>query len=101
MGRHAGGGQPPAPWPRRLGRAVLRWAGRAALGAVTGAVVLVVLGWAGITGTSARALAAGAGVLVVVAAALAATVPAPAPHADGPPGPPPRGSAPGPRSDDR
>lgn len=83
MGRHAGRSQPPAPWPRRLGAAVLRWAGRLLLGAVAGAVVLLVLGWTGVTGTSARALAVGAAVLVVVAAALAATVPPPvAPPSD-------------------
>ncbi len=102
MGRHAGGARPPAPWPRRLGRAALRWAGRAALGAVAGAVVLLVLGWTGVTGAPARALAAGAGLLVVVAAAIAATVPPPvAAHPDDAPGRPPHGSAQGPRSDGR
>lgn len=79
MGRHATGAQPPAPWHRRLGAAALRWAGRLALGTVTGGVVLAALRWTGVTGRSAAALAAAAAVLVVVAAALAATVPPPAP----------------------
>lgn len=77
MGRHAGGATPPAPWPRRLAAAALRWTGRLLLGAVAGGVVLLALGWTGVGGASARALAAGAAVLVVVAAALAATVPPP------------------------
>lgn len=98
MGRHAGGAAPPEPWPRRLRAAALRWAARVLLGAVAGGVVLLVLGWTGVTGTAARALAVGAAVLVVVAAALAATVP---PPAGGQPSAAPGAPGPGPRSHDR
>ncbi|WP_136520528.1 MULTISPECIES: hypothetical protein [Cellulomonas] len=82
MGRHAGRETPPEPWSRRLAASALRWAGRLVLGAVTGAVVLVALRWAGLAGTSATTLAVGAGVVVVLAAAVAATVPPPPPAPD-------------------
>lgn len=98
MGRHAGRATPSEPWTRRLAASALRWAGRLVLGAVTGAVVLVALRWAGLTGTSATTLALAAGVVVVLAAAVAATVPPPPPAADDAPPRAADGRTPGPRS---
>ncbi|QGQ19773.1 hypothetical protein GC089_11755 [Cellulomonas sp. JZ18] len=101
MGRHATGAQPAAPWPRRLAAAALRWAGRLALGALTGGAVLGALHWTGITGRSATALAAAAAVLVVVAAALASTVPPPPQDTDDRRAQTPDGWSSGPRSHGR
>lgn len=76
MGRHgARAAAPPSPWYALLGRAVLRWTGRLALGLLAGGVVLGATVWAGTSFEAARALAAAAAVVAVVASTLAATLP--------------------------
>lgn len=78
MGRHDGReAARSARWYEVLGRAVLRWLGRLALGAFAGGVVLGATVWAGTSVEAGRALGAAAAVLVVVASALAGTLPAP------------------------
>lgn len=68
---------PAAPWYARLGRLVLRWAGRCTLGAFAGTVVAGATVWAGTSWDTARWLGLGAAVVAVAATALAATVPTP------------------------
>ncbi|MCR6689528.1 hypothetical protein [Cellulomonas sp.] len=75
MGRHAGSSQPVA---REPGAAALVWLERGLLGLVAGAVIALVLRWAGLTAGTSLVVGIVVLVLVPVAAWVASTVPGPA-----------------------
>lgn len=82
MGRHAGSSEPAA---REPGAAALVWLERGLLGLVAGAVIALVLRWAGLAADPSLVVGIVVLVLVPVAAWVASTVPDRPAHDDEPP----------------